>query len=169
MESGTAPLRGQGRAAAPSPRPRRTCEHDAGTMRRPLGLIPRRPWSRPKGRARESRLRLGRVRAAPSSVGSSAMAAIARRRRSNFLPVGPRARGAPSPPSLRRAAGREGGGGGLRWFPLFLSRALIFHFTQVCGAPPGFLAEGRLRNGASPVAGAGAAPGGLCRRTRGSR
>ncbi|XP_039412021.1 aspartate--tRNA ligase, mitochondrial isoform X3 [Corvus cornix cornix] len=104
-------------------------------MRRPLGLIPRRLWIRPKGRTRESRLRLGRVRAAPSSVGSSAMAAIARQRRSNFLPVGPRGRGAPPPPSLRRAGGGEGGGGGGRVDFLFSPPEPLFFTSRRSVAP----------------------------------
>ncbi|XP_041885610.1 aspartate--tRNA ligase, mitochondrial isoform X3 [Corvus kubaryi] len=104
-------------------------------MRRPLGLIPRRLWIRPKGRTRESRLRLGRVRAAPSSVGSSAMAAIARQRRSNFLPVGPRGRGAPPPPSLRRAGGGDGGGGGGRVDFLFSPPEPLFFTSRRSVAP----------------------------------
>ncbi|XP_053806866.1 aspartate--tRNA ligase, mitochondrial isoform X3 [Vidua chalybeata] len=75
-------------------------------MRRPLELMPRRPWLRPKGRARESRLRLGRVRTAPSSGASSAMAAAARRRRSNFFPSAP-ARGR-APSAIFEAGGSEG-------------------------------------------------------------
>lgn len=69
--------------------------------------MPRRPWLRPKGRPRESCLRLGRVRAAPSSGGSSAMAALARRRRSNLAPVGPRA--GPRLAAIFGAGSTEGG------------------------------------------------------------